>query len=263
MEARIDNLEKLISLGYRHFILFNLPNLSLTPRFQKKTHSEQSSAESCVNHFNDYLTFKLESIKESFPFFTISIYDVNQLFTKAYQHPEQCGLDEDKKQLPFVSSAEFKDTDNQARAKGFMFWDEVHPTQAVHQQLAHDMLQAVFLEHYEFCVPRDSLLTQFRERYGKRWEDDKAGRLGFFRESKINYLKADLARIMFHAIHEKGYRTLDVISDLGWINKNKVLKSSHPLIAEAMREVERLKQGKAEQNEEHFELVTIQPNVAL
>ena len=183
----------------------------------------------------------------------MAIYDVNQLFTKAYNDPEAFGLDEDKKHTPFIKSKDFEDTDNQKVAKGFMFWDEVHPTEAVHKQLANDMQQTVFAPTYNFSAPKDSLLNQFQESYGKRWVNDKAGNLGFFRKSNIDYKNADLTTILRHGLFEKGYRTLDVIVELGWVNRKKALVSSHPLIDEAMRAIEISQQKKFQKEEEHLE----------
>ena len=36
VNARIENIEKLIEQGYQHFVLINLSDLSLTPRYQNK-----------------------------------------------------------------------------------------------------------------------------------------------------------------------------------------------------------------------------------
>lgn len=133
VKARKHNLEKMISMGYKHFILFNLPDLSLTPRFQAQHEHIRQVAHISVQHFNQCLIQQIQSLIDEHPQCSIAIYDVNQLFTNAYHNPEVFGLEEEKKHTPFIKSKDFEDTDNQKPAKGFMFWDEVHPTEAVHK----------------------------------------------------------------------------------------------------------------------------------
>ena len=239
VHARIKNVERLIALGYRQFILINLPNLSLTPRFQNGSAHKREAANESALHFNDYLATQMQALVQKYPEHHLSLYDANALFAQAYNNPAAFGLEEEKKHKPFIESKHFQDTQNQLIAKGFMFWDDVHPTQAVHQHLAHDLYQLVFTPKFDFVVPNDDLLRQFQECYGNRWENDLAVCcVGFFRRSRIDYKNADLQTILKHGLYGGGQRTLEVMIKLGWVDKDKRLISTEPLLKEAWRAIE-------------------------
>jgi len=238
IQARIENLNKMIRMGYRHFVLFNLPNLSLTPRFQNGAKEERDHANTAVIFFNERLTEEIEKIKNQQPDCIINFYDVNQMFTAAYNNPEVYDLDEDKKHSPLIKSQHFQNTNDPAAAKGYMFWDEVHPTEAVHAILANDFNHNCFEQHYIFQVPEETLLRQFREAYGLQWSQDKEACFGFFKQSRIKYREADLETILMHALYEGGHRTNVVIRGLGWIDQNKQCSSEHTSIITALENVE-------------------------
>lgn len=84
VNARIANLEILIQQGYRNFVLVNLPDLSLTPRFQAKTRKEQENATKCSEYFNDQLADKAKQLIEKYKDLNIplnlSIFDANTPF---------------------------------------------------------------------------------------------------------------------------------------------------------------------------------------
>lgn len=53
--ARIKNIEALVKQGYQNFVLFNLPDLSLVPRFQAASADERNNAHQCSVYFNTKL----------------------------------------------------------------------------------------------------------------------------------------------------------------------------------------------------------------
>ena len=160
------------------------------------------------------------------------------MFTGAYENPEQYALDREKRHSPLIDCKSYHDSHDPVFAKGYMFWDSVHPTEAVHALLAKDFHDNCFAPNHDFIVPHETLLQQFREAYGARLEKDKARCFGFFSRSYIDYKNASLDIIFNHALHEKGFRTLDMITELGWIHPNKHRRSEHPSIIQAMERVE-------------------------
>nr|WP_241480327.1 SGNH/GDSL hydrolase family protein [Legionella norrlandica] len=131
---RIENIELLIRNGYRNFVLFNLPDLSLTPRYQRKSREEQQNASNSTEYFNQQLRTKsLELIKKyqnlRIPI-NLSVFDVNEQFKKVYNNPEQYGFERDKLKSPYVESDLFKKNQQNpvdqkkhiSPAKGYMFW---------------------------------------------------------------------------------------------------------------------------------------------
>lgn len=242
VNARIKNLTEMIDMGYKHFVLFNLPNLSLTPRFQNGTSDAREHAYNSVMYFDRLLEEEIDRVKKLHEDCTIHLYDANQLFTHAFHNPEHYGLEEEKKCVPLISSKHYENTNNPLAAKGYMFWDEVHPTEAVHAILASDINKKCFEPHYNFHAPEETLVQQFKEAYGLKWEQDRRSVLGFFRRSRIHYRdeQLNLEAIMKHAMHEDGYRTLAVIQDLGWVNQKKQCTSKHAATIAALENVEAL-----------------------
>ncbi len=232
VNARILNLEKMIERGYQHFILFNLPDLSLTPRFQKPN-APKEQAQQSVRYFNSRLQEKVDELMLNVPHCQITVFDANQLFTEAYMNPAKFGLDEAKKHQPFLESEAFKDHDETTTAEGFMFWDEVHPTEALHHQLA-SYLYPIFTTHYQFQLPKESLLQQFQEAYGMKWQSDQEKWSGRLHRSNIDYMHADLQTIIRHGLFEKGYRTRGIIQQLGWVDQGKQCSTKNSLILETV-----------------------------
>jgi len=235
VEARINHLEIMITHGYRHFVLFNLPDLSLTPRFQNGNADLREQAHESVEYFNQLLQDKIGEFNGKHTDCKITIFDVNALFIQAYNHPDQFGLDKNKRHDPFLKSRAFKDNDPTTTAEGYPFWDEVHPTEKVQVQIANKLTETVFAPNYEFQFAQQSAVRQFQKAYGMRWEDESHGTCGAFKTSTIDYLKSDLKLedILRHEISNHDKRTHKVIEELGWVDKNNQFATDIPYIAEA------------------------------
>jgi hypothetical protein len=248
VNARIEHIEKMVAQGYCHFVLFNLPDLSLTPRFQnghsrktaQENQQERDEAAEVVTYFNQLLQDRIDVLQKQwqtlFPECSVHLYDINTLFTDAYQNPTKYKLAENKKRVPLIRSSEFVNTDDQKQAEGYMFWDEVHPTTALHVEIMEHFYRESFQQHYEFHIPHDGLVDQFRAAYGIRWETDRESwRPGYFSCSNIAWSdpKLTLDDVLKHAQHEKGHRTLEVITELGWFGP----RSTQSALVDAMKRV--------------------------
>ncbi|WP_058513490.1 SGNH/GDSL hydrolase family protein [Legionella santicrucis] len=164
VNARIENLEMLIQQGYRNFVLVNLPDLSLTPRFQAKGKKEQENAAKCSDHFNDQLAVRVNQLIEKYKDLNIplnlSIFDANSPFKKMYTHYEEYGFDKDKLKSPYINSAEFKQNQKNPEyqkqhispADGYMFWDDIHPSMDTHSWLAV-MFKEDYNKVFKFIPP--------------------------------------------------------------------------------------------------------------
>ncbi len=49
IQERIQNLEALVASGYRQFVLVNMPDISLTPRYQEKSIADRENAQAVIN----------------------------------------------------------------------------------------------------------------------------------------------------------------------------------------------------------------------
>lgn len=124
VNARIVNLEILIQQGYRNFVLLNLPDLSLTPRYKAKSTKEQENAAKCSVYFNKQLAAKVQQLIEKYQGLNVplnlSIFDVSKPFAEMYEHCEEYGFDKNKLKSPYIDSEEFrqsqKNTCTSARA---------------------------------------------------------------------------------------------------------------------------------------------------
>lgn len=149
VNARLDNIEKLLAQGYKNFVLFSLPDLALTPRYQsdKKTDEDRANATRVANYFNAELKQKIKALKKKYPDAAIDVFNINETFSKIYQDPAFYGFDPEKKKTPFKSSKDFNvNGDNTSHADGYMFWDDVHPTMHMHSLLANEFY-AKFIYH--------------------------------------------------------------------------------------------------------------------
>ncbi|MDI9817645.1 MULTISPECIES: SGNH/GDSL hydrolase family protein [unclassified Legionella] len=237
VQARLRNVEELIKSGYRHFALFNLPDLSLTPRFQRQGKEEQNNAHKVAMYFNQQLQKGIEQLSATYRDCAIDVFDINAIFTEAYNHPEKFQLDPAKKHIPYTESNDFNIKANgTSPADGYLFWDDVHPSADMHAILGQKFYDK-YSQKYHFVAPHESLLAIFRETYGQKLRDDKQGKLGWFRYSNISYATADLETILRHALSGSGQRTRQVITELGWINKDGELISKNPALQEAMKQI--------------------------
>ena len=237
IEARINNLEELIKHGYKHFILFNLPDLSLTPRFQSEHEHDRRHAQDVITYFNQTLTQQITDleIKLGESVF-IRQYDVHHLFTDAYNNPNQYGIDPDKRTKPLTLSHDFRDTDNPNAAKGYMFWDDVHPTEIVHYYLGRKFL-ATFNQFFKFEAPIETLLQQFREVYGEQLILEQQDRFRFFnsclRTNEFNYKQVTLDQVFARAT-SRDEKVLAAMRELHWIDNDNQCITSHSVIINAL-----------------------------
>ncbi|WP_165475002.1 SGNH/GDSL hydrolase family protein [Legionella yabuuchiae] len=240
--ARMDNVKKLISAGYRNFILFNLPNLSLTPRFYNKSQAERDEAAQCSHYFNTKLQEACAALASDYPYCSIDVFDVNSQFEKIYQNPTKYYFEEEKKHLAYSDSPDFnRPSKGISPARGYIYYDDVHPSADMHALLA-----AHFYEHlgrqYTLLEPdkiirqkkrectEEELLTCFRRHYERRLHQDKQGFFSFLRHSNLDYKNASLETVLRHALTEGGNRTKAVLKELGWLNdKEKIILDSEHL----------------------------------
>jgi len=240
--SRITHINEMIKQGYHHFVLFNLPDLSLTPRYQNGDADLREQTHNSVEYFNEKLQEEILDLKILHPACMFHIFDANQLFVKAYNNPDEFDLHKKKRHTPFLSSSAFKDNDPDTTAEGYMFWDDVHPTEAVHVHLANTFYEQVFSPYYHFSFADQPLIRQFQKAYGMVWDEDKQGvLLGCVKKSKIDYLKSELTldEIMHHGLFNKGKRTQRVMQSLGWVDDNHQCASDHPAVGDAWSRIQK------------------------
>jgi len=149
IQARVANIKHLIDKGYRQFILFNLPDLILTPRYQSKSEEERSNAHECSVYFNDQLKKVCHELVFLHSNCSIEHYDVNDVLVKGYQRPEEYGLETKKSKTPYTKSQDYKS--EKPSAKGYTFWDDLHFTSYVHA-LIGERIYSEFFQEFDFTL---------------------------------------------------------------------------------------------------------------
>lgn len=255
IKERIKNIEILLKNGYRNFVWFNLPDLSLTPRYQNKNgkegDSERANAHQCSLYFNQELARACQKLQTMFPHCSFDVFDINKVFTSAYTNPEQYGLDPEKRKQPYKTSVDFKILPNgTSPAKGYMFWDDVHPTADVHAILANAFYNK-YNPRYEFTEPESEkvheaelnisaadLQKAFCARYHEQLTTDQHGFFSSYKKSRINYQSASLEEILKHALCENGTRTRAVLADLQWLDSSGKVNLNIPALKDAMTQID-------------------------
>lgn len=247
--ARIKNVEEMIKKGYRHFVLFNLPDLGLTPRYHGK--ADQDKATECSKNFNRRIQEELDKLKlkHASKQVTMDLFDVFSEFTTIYNDPEKYGFDPAKRTEPYTSSADFKiEKDKTSPAPGYPFWDDVHPTANLQAALAN-IFYMKNMPNYNLHRPRvhgllepanladknkleKSLVKDFIIAYNEQLQTDRNGFFGWFRRSRIptNHCLSDL---IYHALYENGHRSFEVMKSLGWFNDEKQVIPKIPALIKA------------------------------
>jgi hypothetical protein len=205
-DARIENVEEMIKMGYKNFVLFNLPDLTKAPYFKGASNEKTATLIRIINSFNQSLYALCGTLKDKYLECSINIYDVNGCFMCLYQ----------KLKLEDI------------------FQGGVNLTEVVFKSLAADFYRKCFQTNYLFLAPLAVLLAQFREAYQKCWLKDKKSMFGWFYDSKIDYSTKNLVEIFKHVNEGKKNRTFNILVDLGWIFANKKLRFNHPKLILAM-----------------------------
>ncbi|WP_242602185.1 SGNH/GDSL hydrolase family protein [Legionella nagasakiensis] len=246
--ARIQNVKKLMAAGYRHFVLFNLPDLSLTPRFQAKSEKEREEARRCSLYFNTQLQNACEQLNRDYPYCVVDVFDVNTEFSDIYQNPSRYYFDPAKRATAYTESADFDDpSDGFSPASGYMFYDDLHPSADMHALLAYHFYSRLSTR-YELLEPdrvlkpqkacsEEALLACFRKQYEASLDKDKQGFFYSLQRSRLDYKQASLEKILRHALQEGGTRTRHVLKALGWLSKEGELMLDVPVLQKAMANI--------------------------
>ncbi|CAM2941831.1 SGNH/GDSL hydrolase family protein [Legionella worsleiensis] len=244
--ARMNNIKKLIEVGYRNFIVINLPNLALTPRFQSKSQAKRDEAQQCTEYFNSELQKACEDLMQDYPYCSVDAFDMNAMFEKIYHNPERYFFDKDKLQTPYTTSVDFNDPlDGISQARGYLFYDDLHPSADAHALLASYFYDKLALK-YELIEPdktcknkrkelsKEVLLKCFRTHYERQLNKERNGFFGH-KKPNLKYKESDLETIIKNALDESSGSAYTVLKKLGWINEKGRLILNEPALIEAIQ----------------------------
>jgi lysophospholipase L1-like esterase len=258
VKGTIDSLERLLEQGYSHAVVCDLPDLSLTPRFQNSSEEERANAHKVSEYFNTQLKLKLNELKVRHPNCSIELFDIKSVFSEIYQdvliHGEQSKyaeyFDKSKLKEPYVSSKDFQITpEGTSPGCRHMFWDDVHPTATMHallmERFIHDKKG---LAMYNVSAPEEQtaekLCHLFREKYHDKLQGSFLGLWSYSRKGlPIDYTvpQEALMTILNYTLKnhtQAGDYVREAMSDLGWWSEEQGLNLTVPAIADAMDALE-------------------------
>ncbi len=136
------SMNQLIADGARQFLVLNLPPLGETPRYNgSQTTRDQYDARS--QQFNSALATMLDAVQTSNPAVTVFQFDVFGLFNQVLANPADFGLTNvTSSAAPGLEPGDTSYDTSQfvANPDQYLFWDDLHPTAAVHAILGQRVL---------------------------------------------------------------------------------------------------------------------------
>jgi phospholipase/lecithinase/hemolysin len=133
-----DNIAALYAAGARTFLVWNSPNIALTPAVRALGPAAMTLATTVTQGFNAGLAAALSALPVVLPGIEITTFDAFQLLNAIVGNPAAFGLSnvEDACLQPGVPPFRCQGVDE------YLFWDGIHPTAAAHGIVAD---QAAFL----------------------------------------------------------------------------------------------------------------------
>jgi len=152
VEQLASDLSRLIAAGARQFLIPNLPPLGSTPRFN----ADPMGADDVNNlsaAFNTALASLLDGFEDANASLEFYRLDVDDLFQDALADPGAFGLtNTTDAAAPGLSPGTSSYNTNliAAEPNEYLFWDDLHPTAAVHAILAERALSLLFTRNGDF-----------------------------------------------------------------------------------------------------------------
>lgn len=88
IKARAENVNEMVKNGYKNIVLFNLPDLSKTPRYRAMSDAERENAKKVTDYYNQALDVQRAQLQEMHPDCKIEIFDVHTHFNDILAKPE-------------------------------------------------------------------------------------------------------------------------------------------------------------------------------
>jgi thermolabile hemolysin len=141
------DLGRLVTAGARKFLVADLPLLGYTPRFNGNP-STFNSYNTLTTQFNSALGVMLDNLEAGNAALAIHRLDVASLFSQAIADPAAFGLTNVTNSAapglqPGASS--YNTSQIVPNPNQYLFWDDLHPTQTVHAELAQFALVQLML----------------------------------------------------------------------------------------------------------------------
>jgi phospholipase/lecithinase/hemolysin len=145
-----DDIGRLIADGARNFLVPNLPLLGHTPRYNGNP-STLATYNTRTQQFNAALSTMLDGLALNHPAIALHRFDTAGLFNQALSNPAAFGFTNvTQPAAPGIQpgASSYNTSQIAPNPNEYVFWDDLHPTAAVHAILAQHMLEL-------FALPGD------------------------------------------------------------------------------------------------------------
>jgi thermolabile hemolysin len=133
-----NSINRLVTAGARQFLVFNLPPLGSTPRYNGNP-ATRDQYNARTQQFNTALATMLGGVQAGNPALTVYQLDVFGMFNRALADPAAFGLlNVTSSAAPGLQPGDSSYNTNQIvpNPNQYAFWDDLHPTISVHAILA-------------------------------------------------------------------------------------------------------------------------------
>ena len=135
-----NNITELAQSGAKTFVVPNLPPLDIIPLFSDESPETIATISNITNSFNQLLDQQLDTIATDLNV-TIIEPDLNSIVTELIANADQLGFTNTTQSVIDFDSGLFIGDPNE-----FFFWDFIHPTTAVNQIVATEVIENISLE---------------------------------------------------------------------------------------------------------------------
>lgn len=152
----------LASMGAQHILVPNLANLGLTPFAHGLGAAFESGASAYTQSFNQALAANLNQISLSLPQTDIMELDVFGLFNDIVNHPVTYGFGNTTDTCLTTGFVACSNPDS------YVFWDDFHPTTAVHALVGNAIVSAVPLPSAMWLFASGLFGVVMRSKYARK-----------------------------------------------------------------------------------------------
>ena len=143
-----NGLEDIVDLGATHIAVCNLPNLGDTPKYHGTVY--ENSVITLTVNFNNALAGALTAFAAVNADVTVYPIDMFAMSEQTHATPGLYGVTNLYERAldaaeAAIDAGDIAAIDEFDEADGYLYWDDVHPTRAAHQQLAAQVYGTVFI----------------------------------------------------------------------------------------------------------------------
>ncbi len=144
----IEFMQRLIDLGAKHIVVVNVPDLSAAPRFSDMTDPNNIAIQNSIIAMNNQLESKLNQLRRENRDVIFYPVDLFAITNEVIGNPNQYSI-QNTNQKCYSGSvlAKYNPRNICTNPAQYLFWDDIHPSAAIHCQVSENAINAVLGTH--------------------------------------------------------------------------------------------------------------------